>query len=192
MRAPGFDFAAAARDDLLGLLSDVARAIGPLGHLSSCNVGGYPSNGRRAAGLLSARPLGEAIALVVDLHRAARAAGLDLAERRPLARSDQEFSPTEFARFGFEHSLDGTFTGLFGGLFLLACHESARRGVAGRDLVDGALRDRIPPIPVAEPLTAALTQTAVLAAPEWHHETGDLAQSLGLPAGARVMQGSGF
>ncbi len=132
LRSSSFDFPAAAREDLLGLLADVARAIGPLAHYTSCNVGGYPSNARRAAGLLSARPIGEAITVVVDLYGAARKARLDLAERRPLAKSGQEFSATELARFGFEQSLESTFTGLFGGLFLLVCHESARRGVAPR------------------------------------------------------------
>jgi BRCA1 C Terminus (BRCT) domain len=193
LRSPGFDFAAAAREDLLGLLADVARAVGPLAHFTSCNVGGYSSNARRAAGLLSARPLGEAIALVVDLYSAARKAKLDLAERRALANSGQEFSATDFARFGFEYSLEGTFTGLFGGLFLLACHESARRGVAGRDLVEGALRKRIPEAPAAASLTAALAQGEVLAAPEWYSDkTGEAVRELGLPAGALLLQGSGF
>ncbi|MEO5727552.1 MAG: hypothetical protein ABI134_17900 [Byssovorax sp.] len=161
--------------------------------LSSCNVGGYPSNARRAAGLLSARPLDEAITLVVDLYGEARKARLDLAEKRALAKSGQEVSAPELARFGFEHSLTSTFTGLFGGLFLLVCHESARRGVAGRGLVDGALRERIPGTPAAEPLTAALTQGEVLAAPAWYHdETGKAARELGLPAGAVLLQGCGF
>ncbi|MFS8067004.1 MAG: hypothetical protein ACMG6S_11585, partial [Byssovorax sp.] len=86
-----------------------------------------------------------------------------------------------------------TESGLFGGLFLLVCHESARRGVAGRDLVDGALRKRIPETPAAASLTAALTQGEVLAAPTWHHDkTGEAARELGLPAGAVVLQGCGF
>lgn len=166
LRASSFDFTAAARDDLPELLADVARAIGPLAHFSSCNVGGYPSNARRAAGLLSARPIGEAITLVVDLYGAARKARLEL---------------------------ESTFTGLFGGLFLLVHHESARRGVAGRDLVHGALRERIPGTPAAASLTAALTQGEVLAAPAWYHdETGEAARELGLPAGAVVLQGCGF
>lgn len=193
LRSSGFDFAAAAREDLLGLLADVARAIGPLNHYVSCNVGGYVSNGRRAAGLLSARPLGEAITLVVDLYDEARKARLDLAEKRPLAKSGQEFSTPELARSGFEYSLQSTFAGLFSGLFLLACHESARRGVAGRDLVDGALRDRLLEAAATPSLTAALTQAEVLAAPAWQHDTtGETARELGLPAGAIVLQGTGF
>jgi hypothetical protein len=193
LRAPGFDFAAAAREDLPGLLSDLARAIGPLAHVSSCNVGGYSSNARRAAGLLSARPLGEAIALVVDLFEAAKEARLDLTERRALPKSGQEFSATEFARHGFEHSLEGTFTGLFGGLFLLVCHGSARRGVAGRELVKEALLARLSKVPAAESLAAALAQGEVLAAPVWHHyQDGKAARELGLPAGAALMQGTGF
>ena len=193
LRSSDFDFQAAAREDLLGLLADVARAIGLVVHYSSCNVGGYPSNARRAAGLLSARPLGEAISLVVDLYGEARKARLDLAERRSLAKSGQEFSTPELARSRFEHSLESTFSGLFGGLFLLACHESARRGVAGRELVDGALRDRIPGAAAAAALADALTQGEVLAAPVWHHETsGEAVRELGLPAGVTLMQGSGF
>lgn len=192
LRSPSFDIPAAARDDLLGLMADLARAVGPLAHYTSCNVGGYPSNARRAAGLLSARPLGEAITLVVDLLGATRKARLDLAKKRALAKSGQEFSAPELARFGFEYSLEGTFTGLFGGLFLLACHESARRGVAGRDLVEKALRDRIPEAKAAS-LTDALTQGEVLAAPAWHHDqTGKAARELGLPKGAVLLQGSGF
>lgn len=193
LRAPGFDFAAAAREDLVGLLLDVARAVGPLAHFTSCNAGGYPSNARRAAGLLSARPLGEAIALVAGLHDAAREAGLDLAERRPLPKSDQSFSGTDFARFGFEASFANTFTGLFGGLFLLACHASARRGVPGSALVDGALRDRLSGIAAAEALSAALAREEVLAAPAWHHAPAfDAARELGLPEGALLLQGTGF
>ena len=193
LRAPGFDFEAAARGDLPGLLADVARAVGPLGHFSTSNVGGYPSNARRAAGLLSARPFGEAVRLVVDLYEAARSANLDLAEARPLPRSDQDFSGVDFARFGYEYSIDKTFKGLFGGLYLLACHESARRGVGARELVEGGLRDRLSGIPAAAGLTATLAQAEVLAAPEWYHEkNGETVRALGLPEGAVLMQGAGF
>ncbi|MEP7123011.1 MAG: BRCT domain-containing protein [Byssovorax sp.] len=192
LRDPRFDFPAAAGDDLLGLMTDVARAVGPVQHFTSCNVGAYPSNARRAAGLLSARPLVEAITLVVDLFDAVQKAGLDLAEKRPIAKSGQEFSTIELARHSFEYSLEGTFAGLLGGLFLRACHESARCGVVGRDLVDGALRSRIP-ADQASSLIAALTAGDVLAAPIWHHDTtGDTARALGLPEGAAVLQGSGF
>lgn len=97
LRSSGFDFPAAARENLLGLLADAARVIGPVVSYSSCNVGGYPSNARRAAGLLSSRPLAEAITLVVDLYGAARKARLDLAEKRPFARSGQEFSTPDLA-----------------------------------------------------------------------------------------------
>lgn len=193
LRAPGFDFAAAAREDLLGLLSDVARAVGPLGHFTSCNAGPYPSNARRAAGLLSARPLAEAVGLVVDLYDAALKAKLDLRETRPLPKSDQDFSRTDFARFKFGQPLESTFTGLFGGLFLLACHESARRGVAGKDLVDGTLVERIQKIPATEALLGALASGEVLAAPEWYYDkTGEAARALGLPEGAVLLQGTGF
>lgn len=194
LRAESFDVRAAASADLLGLWADVARAIGTHEHYSSCNVGGYPSNARRAAGLLSARPFAEAVALVVDLYDEASKSGLDLAEKRPLAKSGQEFSATQLARFGFEDSIENTFTGLFGGLFLLAHHASARRGVAGRDLVNAALRDRLSgPHRASTALTEALTQGEVLTAPSWNHDkTGDAARDLGLPAGAVVLQGSGF
>ena len=107
-------------------------------------------------------------------------------------KSGQEFSTPELSRSGFTYTLQGTFTGLFGGLFLLVCHESPRRGVSGRDLVDGALRDRIPESRAAS-LTAALKQREVLAAPAWYHDTtGETARALGLPAGATVLQGTGF
>jgi hypothetical protein len=192
LRHPGFDFAVTARDDLLGLLANLARAIGPHVHYSSCNVGGYPSNARRAAGLLSALPLAPAITLVVDLFDAVRKASLDLAENRPLPKSGQEFSTPELARSRFEYSLEATFTGLFGGLFLLACHESARRGVPGCDLVDDALRARIA-WTRASSLIETLAATEVLPAPAWDHDrTGKSARELGLPEGAPLLQGSGF
>lgn len=189
---PSFDFTAAAHDDLLALLADVARAIGTLVHYSSCNLGAYPSNARRAAGLLSARPLAEAITLVVDLFDAVQKAKLDRTETRALAKTGQEFSTPELVRIGFIYTLQSAFTGLFGGLFLLACHESARRGVAGRDLVDEALRERIPESQSAS-LTAALKQEEVLTAPAWYHNTtAETTRELGLPSGAILLQGTGY
>ncbi len=143
LRDPGFDLAAAGRSALLGLLTDLARAVGPLEHFSTGNFGMYPSNARRAAGLLSTRPLAEAIAVVVDLYTATRKAKLDLRENRALERSGDEFTSTDFARFGFKYSLDSMFVGLFGGLVILACHASARQRAPGRALVDAALTARL-------------------------------------------------
>jgi BRCA1 C Terminus (BRCT) domain len=194
LRAPGFATAAAMRDDLPGLLADLARAIGPLEHYSTGNAGGYPSNARRAAGLLSARSLRDAVELVASLHDAVKQAKLDLGQRRKLEASGDDFSATQFARFGFEHSFEHTFKGLFGGLFLLACHESARRGVAGKELLDGELVARLEPMAGAADLAGALKHEAVLEAPFWGQvdKEGKLARELGIPAGAVVLQGTGF
>jgi hypothetical protein len=193
LRAPGFDLQAAMKADLPALLADLARAIGPLEHYSSCNVGGYPSNGRRAAGLLSALPLGEAISLVLDLHEAVGKAKLPLGARRPLPKSGQEFSASQLSRVGFSFAIDELFTGLFGGLWLLICHASAREGRPGKALVGEASIARLSKVPVGESLARSLAEGEQLAAPAWYHDAkGETEKKLGLPAGAILLQGTGF
>jgi hypothetical protein len=187
LRDPAFDLMAAARADLLGLLADLARAIGPLSHYSSRG----PSHARRAAGLLAARPLPEAISLVLALRGAVVAAGLDLAARRPLPPSDDTFSPTDFVCDGEVYVVQDLFVGLFGGLVLLALDASAREGRPGRALVDAALLARLSPIE-AGALREVLQRESVCEPVRWGPDHDEYVAKLGLPEGASVLLGTGF
>lgn len=189
LRDPSFEFAAA---DPGGLLDDLARAIDPLTSHSSTQIAMLPNNARRAAGLLATRSLTEATTIVIELLAAAGRAGIELGKNRGLAPTGDEFSKPEIARNRWRYAPQGIFVGLFGGLVLLAHHESVRRGVPGNALLDAALVERLVKIPAASELHQRCTLAEVLAAPTWGHGSGDQAAALGLPAGATVLSGTGF
>jgi BRCT domain type II-containing protein len=191
LRDSSFDFAAAASADLAGLFDDLARAMNSLSSYSLQAFGKIPSNGRRAAGILGTRPLAEAVGVVLELHAAAVAAGLDLRADRPLAETGEEFTPAELSRLRWKYTGDGIFTGLFGGLLILAHHLSAREGVAGRDLLDAELVARLAGIDGATELHEHCTRDEPLAVPQWSEVPDDYPETLGLPAGATVYTSSG-
>ncbi|MDG4787093.1 hypothetical protein O7626_14340 [Micromonospora sp. WMMD1102] len=208
LRDPAFDLAAMGRGaphEVLALVDALARAIGPVAGYFGTNVGRYPGNARRGVGLLSTRPFAVAFTAVTNLCAAALTAGLDLYEERKMTPSTDDYDITQFATTWHEYSVVDTLVGLCGGLFLLACHESARRGVPGRDLVSPEEAARFTQttqhmaqvrVATEEPgrLThqmdyvawarTAMLASQVLAAPEWH--TSAVARELGLPADAKV------
>lgn len=193
LRDPRCDFSASAQNDLPALHADLARAIGQLAHHATINVGMYPSNARRAAGLLSTRPLSAAITMIVDLYETTCAAKIELGKNHHLEPSEEDFSAKQFARHRGYYSLDSLFTGLFGGLFLLACHESARRQLPGNQLVPASLKARLQTSAAAASLRAVLEQESRLEAPLWRSgDTTEAVRELGLPAGAVPMVGTGF
>ena len=181
LRDPAFDLGAAAQADLLGVLTDIARAIGGF---NTHQLGGvYSLNGRRAAGLLSWRPLAAAIRLVADLQDATVMAKLDDVELE-IERTGDEFRADQFSYNGKEEGR-GILTGLFNGLAILARHASSRRGVPGRELVDEATIARLAAmLPLrawvwdeGAHLAGLLASADVLAPPDW---TDDEAWSRGL------------
>lgn len=183
LRDPSFELT-----DPASVLDDLARAIDPLTSYS----GGRPSNARRAAGLLATRSLAGATTWVIELHAAVAGAGIELAKHRVLVPRGDEFSKPELARCRWQYAPQGIFVGLFGGLVLLAQHESARRGVPGSALLEASLVERLGAIAAASGLCEVCTRAEVLAAPTWDHGGGDQAEALGLPAGAIVLSGTGF
>ncbi len=192
MRDPGFDFGAAAKADLSGLFDEIVRAIDPLGSYTNYGWATIPSNGRRAAGLLSARGLADATGIVVELVQAAKAAKLKFDEDRKVSKTGDEFAPAELSRFSWSYKLDQVFIGLFGGLLLLAHHESARRGVVGGELLGAELVKSLSKISYADALREAAASKEVLVAPGWGHDQEAQAEKLGLPAGSISLVGSGF
>ena len=188
---PSFDFSAAAKADLPGLFDDIVRAIDPLGHYTNLSWAMIPSNGRRAAGLLSARTLIDATEIVVELYQAAKKAKLFDKERK-LKKTGDEFSPAELSRFSWAYKLDGVFIGLFGGLVILAHHESARRGIVGADLLGTGLVGKLRKISDGAALCERATSEDVLVAPDWGHDHEKRAEKLGLPVGSISLIGTGF
>ena len=191
LRDPSFDFAAAIKADVSALLDDIARAIDPLAGHMLYPFAKLPSNGRRAAGLLSTRTFAEAVRVVVDLQAAITRAKLDCNESRGLVETGDEFAPAELSRLGSQYMISGILGGLFGGLTLLALHESARRGVAGTELLDAKLLARLAKIADAAELRERCASTTPLTAPSWSTSSEDWAASLDLPADALVFLGSG-
>jgi BRCT domain type II-containing protein len=192
LRDPSFDFAAAAKADPSGLFDEIVRAIDPVAHTTNAGWASYPSNARRAAGLLAARPLAEAVELVIGLHQAATKAKLELGASRSLIETGDEFDRASLSRHRWSYTLEGVFIGLFGGLLLLAHHESARRGIAGRELLDAALVGKLRKPSYAAALRECCTSDAVLTRPAWGHDLAKNAEQLGLPAGAVALLGTGF
>jgi hypothetical protein len=189
---PSFDFAAAAKGDLSGLFDDIVRAINPLASYTNAGWGSYPSNGRLAAGLLAARPLSEAVEIVLGLYEAMRRAKLELRAKRSLIKTGDELDAPEISRFGWSYTLEDMFIGLFGGLLIRAHHESARRGIPGVELLDPALVGKLRKPGYADGLRACCTSDAVLTLPQWGHDADKQAEKLGLPAGAIALLGTGF
>jgi hypothetical protein len=192
LRDPSFDFAAAAKSDPSGLFDEIVRAIDPVAHYTNAGWASYSSNSRRAAGLLSARPFAEAVEIVVELYQAGRRAKLELGANRSLLKTGDEFDPATLSRFAWRYTLEGVFIGLFGGLLILAHHESARRGVPGGELLDTALVGKLRKLGYATALRECCASEAVLPRPEWGFDLVKNAEKLGLPAGAIALLGTGF
>lgn len=178
--------------DLGAQLDELARAIDPLGHYTAMDpVGSLPSNARRAAGLLGARPLTEAVTQVLALSHAVRQAKLERREQRPLAQTGREFNPVELARHRWTYNIDGLLEGLHAGLVVLAHHASAGRGVPGRELLPAKLVQQLASCAGAKELHARCTSATPLAAPRWGYQDSKGPPS-GLPADAVVWSGDGF
>ncbi|MBA3547082.1 MAG: hypothetical protein H0T76_11410 [Nannocystis sp.] len=181
-------------NDELGLgeqLDDLARALGQVTSYSTRDpIGKLPSNARRAAGLLGARPLADAVRLVLAFDHAVRRAKLDLHERRPLVKNGREFDPAELAHHQWTYNVADLLTGLHAGLVVLAHHESARRAVPGAALLDAGLVEQLAGHADAKDLHDRCTRAAPLAAPPWTYQDPDM-PTLGLPAGTVVWSGTG-
>jgi BRCT domain type II-containing protein len=191
LRDPGLDLVAAARADIQSLLNDIIRAIGPLHSYGTRSIGMIADNARRAAGLLGARPLAEAIDAVCEIVRLGEAHGSRDASIE-LTENGDEFSSVELARSRWSYRPSQAYIGLFGGLLIRAHNESAARGVPGRELVDAALVERLSGVADATSLHAALTREEPLAATRWSHSNKDYAGQLGLPEDADVLIGTGY
>lgn len=191
LRAPSYDFMAAMDDDVGGLLDEITRAIDPLAHFTTDrDIGSMPSNVRRAAGMLSARPLAEAVELVLALDQAVSKAKLDRGEYRKLDKTGREFSPRELARLGWKYSVGKLIDSLYAALVLLAHHESARRNVPGSQLLDSKLVARLQSIEAANVVHERCTRKSTLPAPHWGPKTDPT--KYGLPEGSTVFVGTGF
>ncbi len=181
-------------NDEIGLgeqLDDLARALGQVtSHSTRDPIGKLPSNARRAAGLLGARPLADAVRLVLALDHAVRRAKLDLRERRPLVKNGREFDPAELAHHQWTYNIVDLLTGLYAGLVVLAHHESARRAVPGAALLDAGLVEQLAGHADAKELHDRCTRAAPLAAPPWTSQDPDM-PTVGLPAGTVVWSGTG-
>jgi hypothetical protein len=179
--------------DPLPALEELARAIGPLSHVSSTAIGAFSSNARPAAGLFGARDAGNVIDWLVALHGRAIEARVTFTERLPLPPRGDELAPTEWARFGWAHRVRDTFAGAFEGLLLCLHHRSADARRPPGQLVGEAHVARLARCSAAARVVEALRSGAVLAKPAWHQEgSGDAARALGLPNGAMLFSGSGF
>jgi BRCT domain type II-containing protein len=194
LREPSFDLEAAAATDLRGLCDSLIRAINPLAHYSTAGIGALSSNARRAAGLLSARPLAAALSAVVGLYAAISAAGLDLSQTHLLVETGDEFSPAELSRLRWQYELKGLLAGMFGGALILVHHASARAGAAPAVTLAAGLRASISAklADAAPALVAACSSAEVLSAPRWDHSSVDDAAALGLAPGSIVLCGSGY
>jgi hypothetical protein len=148
------------------------------------------SSARRAAGLLATRPFAAAVEQVLALRDAVRAAKIEVDEARPLAKTGDEFSPAELSRLRWRYEPSGLLIGLFGGLYILAHHASARGQIAARALVPAELRARL--AGVDDGLAALLAGEQVLPAPRWGHSAEEAAAKVGLPAGSELLAGTGF
>lgn len=196
MRDPSFDFGATARDDLEGLFAELARALGPVTHYSC----GRASNARLGAGLLSARTYGDAVKAVLDVYDAAHRSRFDLDRTRKLTKTGGEFDPRELTRLGWEHTPRDTLIGLFHGILIRTCHESATHGVAARKLLDRPTMARLDAMPFKKPfgygdrlheLATAFDER--LEAPRWSYDDGGArARELGLSDGVPPFIGTGF
>jgi BRCT domain type II-containing protein len=192
LRDPSFDLVSEAKADPAGMFDEIVRAIDPVGHYTNLAWATIPSNGRRSAGLLAARPFAEAVEVVIGLREAATKAKLNLGANRELSKTGDEFAPAELSRFRWSYKLESVFIGLFGGLVILAHHESARRGVPGAELLHAALVGKLKKISYAEALRERLASKDVLVAPAWSFESAEQTEKLGLPAGSISMIGTGF
>lgn len=179
-----------APEDLEAQLDAIARAVGPLRHLDENG----PSNARRAAGLMRARPFAQAVQQVVTLHERVVAEELNATEERQLEKSTTGFSVThDFAHTSWTYDIEGLFTGLFGGLRLLVPTASAEMNTAPAGLVDAELARRLAAIGTASGLIDALSGTQVLEPRIWSGgpATEHLAK-LGLPTSATLFTGAGY
>lgn len=176
-------------------LDELARAVGPLSfHSARDPLGMLPSNARRAAGLLGARPLADATRLVLALDQAVRRAKLDLRERRTLVQTGREFDRAELARYRWTYTIADLLEGLYAGLVVLVHHESARRDGPGAAVLDAGLveqlADHCDAHDAAKELHDRCTRADPLAAPRWSYPDPNIA-ALGLPPGAVLWSGTG-
>jgi BRCT domain type II-containing protein len=193
LRAPEYQFANMIPEYLVSLLDELVRAVDPLGHyVNRDDLGQLPSNARRAAGLFASRPLADAVRVVLAIDEAITRAKLNRTEQRPLIKTGDEFNPAEIARFRWEYTIRGLLEGLYGGLVVLAHHESARRDLPGSELLDAELVQRLKKNEHAKPLHERCTRKTTLSAPTWNYQAEDIAPHYGLPAGATVWVGTGF
>ncbi len=175
------------------LLDELARAIDPLLSYSVSELlGTLPGNARRAAGMLSARPLADAVAQVIALDQAVDRSRLDRKKQRKLARTGREFDPVELSRTDFHYAIGGLIEGLYGGLLVLAHHESARRGVPGEALLPADLVEQLAARDGGQALHERCRRGEPLAAPRWCDPNLETAAAMGLPPGAVLWSGGGF
>lgn len=191
LRQPSYGFEGMIAGYLGDLFNELVRAIDPLGHTSGFAIGYLANNARRAAGLLATRPFDEAVRTVLAIDEAVTREKLDRREQRPLSKSGDEFNKAELARFSWKYTIHGVLEGLYGGLVVLAHHESARRDVPGNALLDAALVEQLEKNERAQQLHDRCTRETKLPAPTWAPSGQDITP-YGLPAGDAVWVGTGF
>lgn len=192
LRAPDFDFGKAVGEDLGGMVDELTRAIGPLSSYTMYEeLGKTPSNSRLAAGLLSSRPLADAVGVVLALDAAITKAKLDRDKSRKLGKTGEETDGPELARHRWEYRIGGLLEGLYGGLNLLVHHASRRDGIAGNAVLDKKLVARIPKGEATEGLLQGCKRRSVLEVPSWGQSDEETGPRYGLAAGARVWTSTG-
>lgn len=178
LRDPSFDLEAAAAEDIEGLFDELARAMGPLFHWSTINLGLIASNGRVAAGLLGSRPFVEALGAVVAIFGAVSEAGLDLDEQRKVEENGEEFNASEFSRGRWQYRIRGILQGLMSGLLIRAAHEEPDHAGRVRELMAQVGGKDTP------------SGEGPISRPEWSHNSKP--ESFGLEEGELVFTSTGI
>ena len=133
------------------------------------------------------RSLADATKLVAELHVAVINAKLDGAKHCELVDKSLTFAATDYARFDQKYTVDGVFAGLYGGLQILARHQSKKASKPASELVDPEVISALPEN--ADGLVEVLKSSEVLSAPAY--QSGYKRSELKLPVDAPLFNATG-
>jgi len=173
---------------MIDRIVEVARAIGPL----TSYRGAYPSNARRAAGLLSTLSLDDAARVIGTAFSDAGRSGIDLAAGHPIGASSRDFASSDWsytASFVPKDILEG----LVGGLAWRLAQVSAANARAPRELMTATAIAGLRWVPGRTLVMDHLSSTTPLDAPAAVFVDTDRARTeLGLPGPHPVGLGNGM
>ncbi len=162
------------------LYGSIGRIMGEL----MVNFGSFYSNGRTAAGILSAYPLPDAADMVCGLAERLKTAGAWAGGQLSLTTQGSEFGNGVEPGTKWSYSIPLLLRAMFDGLWIRAQHCSADQGVPGNALLSQEMVARIEALTASGPIVQALRSPNPLVKPEFRDggvTNVDTARALGIP-----------